>query len=126
MIILIPIFIIIIVIVIAVLWYFLNLGDVITQFSDDSDDSNLEKCKFMATDIINGFTYTKSGKEVTDPDTQIDCIDCSDYIYKTNGECSKYSRETRLLAENNYLQICTSLEYPKSCDLYFVKSQPEN
>lgn len=126
MIILIPIFIIIIVIVLAVLWYFLNLGDVITKFSEDGDDNNLEKCKFMATDIVNGFTYTNSGKEVTDPDTQIDCVDCSEYIYKTNGECSRYSRETRLLAENNYLQICTSLEYPKSCDLYFVKSQPEN
>lgn len=126
MIILIPIFIIIIVIVIAVLWYFLNLGDVITQFSENVEDNNLEKCKFMATDIINGFTYTKSGQEVKDPDTQIDCVDCDEYIYKTNGECSRYSRETRLLAENNYLQICTSLEYPKSCDLYFVKNQPEN
>jgi hypothetical protein len=125
MIILIPIFIIIIVITLVVLWYFLNLEDVITQFSE-SVDNNLEKCKFMATDIINGFTYKKSGKEVNDPDTQIDCKDCGEYIYKTNGECSRYSRETRLLAENNYLQVCTSLEYPKSCDLYFVKNQPEN
>ena len=79
MVILIPIFIIIIVISLAVLWYFLNLGDVITQFSEVVEDNENEKCKFMATDIINGFTYTQNGQEVNDPDTEIDCVDCGEY-----------------------------------------------
>ena len=83
-----------------------------------------EKCKFLATDIINGHLYDKSGNKITNVDTKVKCKECSDYIYNSYDGCSKYNRSRLVDISGESVPICTSFEFPKSCTLEYKYIEP--
>lgn len=83
-----------------------------------------EKCKFLATDIINGHVYDKSGNKITNVDTKVKCKECNDYIYNSYDGCSKYNRSRLIDISGEMVPICTSFEFPKSCTLEYKYIEP--
>lgn len=83
-----------------------------------------EKCKFLATDIINGHVYDKSGNKITNVDTKVKCKECNDYTYNSYDGCSKYNRSRLIDISGELLPICTSFEFPKSCTLEYKYIEP--
>ena len=110
------IFIIILVITSALILGLFNLGEIPPlPLPVDTD----EKCKFLATDIINEKVYDNYGNKITNVNTKVKCKECKDYLYKSYDGCSRYSKESRLMDEDNFLSLCTSIAFPKACELEF-------
>lgn len=85
-----------------------------------------EKCKFLATDIINGHVYDNYGNMLENVNTNVKCKECKDYLYKSYDGCSRYNKESRLMDEDGFISLCTSISFPKACELEFKTIEPED
>lgn len=84
-----------------------------------------EDCSFLTTDVIQGKLFTQSGLQIKDTDLKVQCDSCKDYVYKSNDGCSKYTQDTRYYIDD-YVGICTSLEYANACPFEDSKSPPQS
>ena len=75
-------------------------------------------CTFLGNDIYEGRVY-KNGSKLKN-NVEIDCNSCKYYTYKGEDGCSPYAYDmrysTRGASGTEYLGICTSMSFPRSCD----------
>lgn len=98
---------------------------------DESDDTEeipeeeIKDCFFLNTDIINKRVYNKDGDRIKTTDFSVPCKKCKNFTYVDKDGCSSYMTDSRYTA-NGSQKVCTSLEYPTTCDSKFPQKSSSN
>lgn len=64
--------------------------ETVVETETDTRAKTGTRCNFSGRDIFNGRVYTAGGEPVVKQPI-MDCSECEDYYYKSNGECVGYT-----------------------------------